>query len=111
MTRRRENQVARRFRFDAEAVNGAAGQVGERTGTCPNPWLVADLERDLAFNHIERLHVIPMQVKRDALSAFRPLVNQGERPGGLLPGGKKAGRRLTHPTELTLFRLVQIRAS
>ena len=30
-----------------------------------NSWMVAEKDRDLAFDHVERLHVIPVQMKQD----------------------------------------------
>ena len=52
--RRRQDQIAGGFRLDAKAVHCPTGDVRERARARPNPRLVADVQRDLAFERRRR---------------------------------------------------------
>jgi hypothetical protein len=103
MAGRRQNEVAGRFGLNSKAVNGSARKVRKRAGACSNPRVVADVERDFAFEHVEGLDVVPVQMERDAFAPFRLLVDQSERSCCLLPCGQEVGGCLTQPAQLALF--------
>ena len=106
---RRQDQIAGGFRLDAKSVRCPTGDVRERTRARPNPWLVADVQRDLTFEYVEGLHVLAVQVQRNAHSARCSLVDQRERAARALSCGKEVRGGLPHPAEFRLVGSVQIR--
>jgi hypothetical protein len=62
----------------------SAGDVGERAGPHPYAGLVGDEERDLASDHIERLHVVAMSVQRNGHASRGLLVDEGEQTPSLV---------------------------
>src|SRR3989304_2028700 len=101
-----ENYVAGGLRLDPKAVNGSTRYVYERTAARPNPGLVTDVERDLAVDDVEGLHVVSVQVQRDARRTLRLLVDQGERLSCLVPRGEEVRGRLPHPAKLCRLGLI-----
>jgi hypothetical protein len=84
--------------------------MGERTGSRPDSWLASEKERDLAFDHVEGLHVIPVQMKRNTHTTVRSLVHQRESPARAIPVSKEIGRRFSHPAKLAFPKLLHIGA-
>ena len=87
-----------------------AGQISEGTGRSAHARLITDKKRHHALQHVEGLHVLGMPMKRNALPATGLLVHEAERSSRAVPGGEKEGGRLTHPPQLTLSGLVEVRA-
>jgi hypothetical protein len=81
------DEVPRGFGVYLESVYHPSGDVNERAGGCPYGLIVTKVERKLSLEDVERLVVLPMDVKRRPFPSGSSLLDDREPTTGLFCGG------------------------
>jgi hypothetical protein len=71
-----DDEVPRGFGVYLEGVYHPSGDVNERSSGCRYRLIAVEVERELSFEDVERLVVLPMDVERRAFASGSDLLDE-----------------------------------